>query len=194
LQVVGEENIDTDRPESQVAKLIEHFTALRLLRGLERARIWLAVEANYAMEGRRIVQDVARARVEECYTLLEDGPRQQEGIRMSEPLKKELQLSFNALLMAHRLRWHRNMISVGKGTASDPAALRKTTIDQIARYQRQLKYNANDPSALPKELFTGKIGGAEDDLCIAAQISQKAHEILAAKRDFYSRQRPLWSP
>lgn len=165
-----------------------------MLRGLERARVVLGVESNYQLEGRRIAHDIARLRVPECYTLLEDGPLRQEGMRMSETFKKELWLSFNALLMAHRLRWHRNMISVGSGVASDPAALRKTLIDQVARYQRQLKYNGNDPTALPKELFTGKIGGAADDLCIAVQLSQKAHEILETKRDFYRAQRPLWMP
>ena len=169
--------------------MVAFIQALRSLRGLETSRVVIAPEANYAMEGKRIAMDVARARVEGVYCLREDV-RGNEGIRMTEALKKEMVLSFNALLMGHHVRWHPFMVALGSGAEEQ----RKGLVDELARYQRQLIYNERDPAALPKERFHGKIGGAPDDRAIAVQLVQKSREFWLAKPEFYSNLRPLWTP
>jgi hypothetical protein len=187
--VVGVAAVNQDRPDQQVAKLIEFINALHRIRGLEQARIIFSPEANYALEGRRLVIDLANAQVENVYALHEDV-RGNEGIRMSEELKKEMVLSFNALLMQRKIRWHPYMVSID----SPAETQRKGVIDELARYQRQLIYNENDACALPKERFTGKIGGTPDDRAITIQMVQKAREFWLARPDFYSRLRPIWTP
>ena len=180
--------VNVDRPDQQVAKLIEFIHAVRRIRGLEQARVVFAPEANYAMEGRRLTIDLANAHVENVYALHEDV-RGNEGIRMTEELKKEMVLSFNALLMQRKVRWHPFFVTVD----STPEAQRKGTIDELACYQRQLIYNESDPCALPKERFTGKIGGKPDDRGLTIQMVQKTREFWLARPDFYSRIRPVWS-
>lgn len=168
---------------------MKFINELRTLRGLETSRVVIAPEANYAMEGKRLAIALADAHVESVYCLREDV-RGNEGIRMTEELKKEMVISFNALLMGHHVRWHPFMVSLG----SEPEAQRKGLTDELARYQRQLVYNENDPVALPKERFHGKVGGAADDRAIAAQLLQKSREFWQAKPDFYNNLRPLWVP
>jgi hypothetical protein len=158
---------------------------------LENAPIIIAPEANFCMEGKRIAMDIARAQVPDVYCLREDV-RGNEGIRMSEDLKKEMVISFNAWLMGRRVRWHPYMVSVSKG--SNAEAQRKGLIDELARYQRELIYNERDPAAMPKERFHGKVGGAADDRAIAIQIVEKAREFWLANPGFYSNLRALWTP
>ena len=139
-------SVNTDRPEAQAASVVKFVTELRTLKGLETSDVVIAPEANFAMEGKRICIDIANAHIERVYCLREDV-RGNEGIRMTEDLKKEMVISFNALLMGHHVRWHPYMVAIG----GEAPVERKGLIDELARYQRQLIYKENDPISLPKE-------------------------------------------
>jgi hypothetical protein len=171
----------------QIHHLVKMIHMIRRIRGLENADIIFSPEANYALDGKRLANELKLARIEGVYCLREDV-RGNEGIRMTEFLKKEMVISFNALLMGHHLRWHPFMVS----TSTDAEVMRKRLIDEVARYQRQLIYNERDPAALPKEKFHGKVGGASDDMAVTIQIVQKAYEFFRAKPEFYSQLRALY--
>lgn len=166
---------------------------MRRIRGLELADVVFCPESNYANEGKRIAVQLAQAQIDRVYCLREDT-RGNEGIRVTEDLKAEMVVSFNALIMGRHVRFHPYTVSVSSGESKSSEGMRKRLIDEIARYQRQIIPNERDPCALPKIRHTGKIGGATDDLCITIQLLQKAKEFWFAKSAFYNNLRPLWVP
>jgi hypothetical protein len=181
----------SERPETQVKKLIDHIRAVRRLPGLQTAKVVFCPESNLGSEGKRIAQDLSREQIRNCWCLMEDV-RGNEGVRMTEEFKKEMYLTTNALLLYRRIRWHPLMTSVSEDEKHGPQAMRKLIIDEVCGYQRQLIYSKTDPLAPPKERFTGKIGGTScDDHCIALQICYKAMEFWRSKPDFYARLKSL---
>jgi len=191
-QIVGADSCKSERPEEQAARLVAHIRAVRSLRGLEGARIVFCPESNLAHEGKRIAQDLARERVREVYCLMEDV-KGNEGVRTTEALKKEMVISFGALLRQHRVRWHPKMACVSRSEHENysPESMRKLIIDELAAYQREIKPNKTNPNAPPREIFSGKLSGC-DDHCIAIQLCHKAVEFWHANQDFYRRLRPLY--
>lgn len=147
-------------------------------------------ESNLGLEGIRIAQDLARAHLERCYVLMEDK-RGSEGIRMTEELKKELYMTFQALMTQRRIAWHPMMICCGDD-GETPESMRKMLIDELFAYQRRLKHDEANPDKPPREFFSGKYTGKGDDLCIAAQLCFKGAEFWNSKPDFYNNLKPIF--
>jgi hypothetical protein len=193
LQIVGADSCTGKRPETQALRLVQHMEAVRKLRGLEGSRIVFCAESNLAFEGKRIAQDLARERVKHVYCLHED--KQDEGIRTTEALKKEMAISMGALLLQQKLRFHRQMVCISNSPEEHeqhtPASMRKLIIDQLNAYSRELEPSKSNIYLPPKERYSGKRSGA-DDHAIALQINWKAKERWDCNKAFYSRLRPLF--
>lgn len=174
----------------QAQRIVEHVQKYRRLPGLEYSSTVFCPESNLGLEGKRIVQDLARAQLERCYTLMEDK-RGSEGIRMTNELKKELQMTFSALLNRRMIAWHPMMTCCGDD-GETPESMRKMLIDELAAYQRRLKHDDDDPDKPPKEFFSGKYTGKGDDLGIAAQLAFKGAEFWNSKPDFYNHLKPIY--
>lgn len=164
---------------------------MRSIDGLQTAKIVFCPESNLGSEGKRIAADLGRAKIRNCFCLMEDT-KGNEGVRMTDEFKKAMYLSMNALLLYRRVRWHPMMKSVSDDEKYSAPRMRKLLIDELCGYQRQLVYSKNDPLAPPKERFTGKIGGvACDDHCIALQILYKSMEFWCSRPEFYKQLKPL---
>ena len=101
-QIVAVDICRSKRPEEQATRVVEHILRYRKLPGLEFSSTVFCPESNLGLEGIRIAQDLARAHLERCYVLMEDK-RGSEGIRMTEELKKELYMTFQALMTQRML-------------------------------------------------------------------------------------------
>jgi hypothetical protein len=193
LQIVGADSCTGDRPEDQATRLLDHMNAVRKLRGLEGSRIVFCPESNLAFEGKRIVQDLARERALNVYCIRED--KKQEGIRMTEALKKEMAISMGALLLQRKIRFHRQMVCVSNGPndreTHTPSSMRKLIIDQLNSYQRELVPSKTNIYLPPKERYSGKRSGC-DDHAIALQICWKSKERWDCNKEFYSRMKPIY--
>lgn len=191
LQIVGADSCQTQEPEEQVERLVNHIAAVRSLRGLSLAKIVFCPESNLAWEGKRIAGDLARKRIPNVFVLKEDKNR--VGVRTTDVLKKEMVVSFNRLLIENRVRFHPRMIctSITEQENLTPDKMRDMLIKQLGQYTRELRINKKDPSKPPTEVFSGKMAGP-DDHCIALQLSYKAVEFWFANINHYRHAAPLW--
>ena len=148
-------------------------------------------ESNLANEGKRLTQDLIRLQVPNCYVIREDV-RGNEGFRMTEDFKASMFISSNSIITHRRVLFHRLMASVSEDEKLNAEAMRHMIIDQLMAYQRMLVYNDSDPYSHPKVRYTGKIGSACDDHCIAFQVCYKAMEMWHSRPEIYSRMKPIW--
>jgi len=174
----------------QYEVIVGHINGVRSLPGLDNARVIFCPESNLGGEGVRLTDDLRRARLRNTYVLREHGG--QEGFQTTETAKKQMWISVSAALNEHRIRFHPNMVCANTRQGHTPGSMRELIVKELLNYKRQLKYSASDPYKLPKELFTGKIGGACDDHSIVLQLLYVCREIYRQKWSYYRSQPPIY--
>ena len=177
--------------QRQFEFIVTHINLVRSLPGLLHSRVVFCPESNLGAEGVRITEDLRRSRVQNTYVLREHSG--QEGFQTDERAKKKMWISVNAALDEHRIRFHPHMICANTIQGHTPASMRALVVAELKNYKRRLVYNNNDPHKLPKELFTGKIGGAKDDHAIVTQLLYVSREIYRQKWAFYRSQPPIYT-
>jgi len=180
-------NLPVDR---QHEVIVAHINMVRSLPGLVNSRVIFCPESNLGGEGVRLTNDLARAKVTNVHVLLEHGGA--EGFQTSEPAKKQMWISMSSALNEHRVRFHPNMVCANTGQDHTPSGMRDMFIKELLAYRRRLVYSTSDPYKLPKELFTGKIGGGCDDHAIVGQLLYISREIYRQKWAFYRSKPPIY--
>ena len=190
-QITGIDSVTNTPVNKQYEVIVAHINAVRALPGLLNSRVIFAPESNLGAEGVRLTDDLRRARLHNTYVLREHGG--QEGFITNEKNKKQMWISMSSALNEHRVRFHPNMVCANLRQGHTPGSMREMFVKELLNYKRRLVYSQSDPYKLPKELFTGKIGGACDDHAIVGQLLYISREIYRQKLSFYRGQQPIYS-
>lgn len=168
-----------------------HIDLVRTLPGLTSSKIIFCPESNWQMEGERLIDDMARARVHELYALHEHGRGHTEGFLTSNRTKKAMWGGMRALLEQRAVSFHPLMICANTLQQNTPGSMRAMLIKELRDFKR-VTYPSKDPYKPFKEVFTGKITGANDDHAIVAQLLVICHKIYWERYDeYYSKLRPV---
>lgn len=194
-QIVGIESFQVEgglhAPTHQHDLLVQHFEELRRVDGLQKAKIILVPESNYAWESQRYGLDIIDRKIPRVYLMAED--EKQQGYRTSQSSKKMMNTLFNRALVAKRIKFHPRLICLSKNGRQEA---REALIKEFAQYKRKIIPRSGPQSEYekPLEIYTGKIGGGTDDLCVAAQINYVAHNIWWNKyTEKYQHLKPLYT-
>lgn len=191
-QITGIDTVSGIPVNRQYEVIVQHINCVRSLPGLEHSKIIFCPESNLGAEGVRLTDDLRRARVRNTVVLREHGGA--EGFQTNDKNKKEMWIAMSAALNEHRVRFHPRFAVANRAQGHNQESMREMLIKELRTYRRQLKYSSTDPHKLPKELFTGKIGGGCDDHAIVCQLLYICRNIYNQKASEYRKAEPIYVP
>lgn len=170
-----------------------HVDLVRTLPGLTASKIIFCPETNYGFEGERLIDELGRANVREVYAMHEHGKGHSEGFWTSNRTKKAMWSAMRALLEQRAVSFHPLMICANTLQHHSPGSMRAMLIKELEDFKR-VTYPSRDPYKPHKEVFTGKITGANDDHAIVVQLIVICHKMYWQRYDeFYSKLPPVRS-
>ena len=167
---------------AQHTLIVDHINALRKKGGgLEYAQVCIIPEANLGFEAQHICAAVTRAGVRD-WTALREGAQGSVGFLTTHATKEAGCVAVQELLSNGALSISRDFVSL---SADDPAKALKQFGDQLKGFQVLLKAAVN-PFAKARRTFTGKVGGAQDDMVIALQLAVLGARLFVRKEKYVS--------
>lgn len=148
-----------------------------MVKGLESCYVVAIIEANLGNEAMHHEAYLLNSGLRKIVTMNEDtGER--AGFRTTNNTKRTMAMLLNEMLRQKKLHFYEKFVCVnGK---FNPQQMKKRIVEQVANYKRVIEPPKHTHQE-PKERYTGKSGGAADDLAIALQ------QAIIAKAVFYSR-------
>lgn len=150
-------------------------------------------ENNMSHEGDRL----SRLLLAECCprTFVIEEKRGVKGALTDNPSKKRMWYLAKTALSMRRVKFHPACTCGVETSHTDINGLREMLVAELGRYKRKLKYNKNSPDRPPTEIFSGKDGGATDDLAIVFQLLYNCKPMYDANRNYYANERGfLYNP
>lgn len=181
-------------PNTQHYQLIvAHVERLRQIAGFESARIVFCPESNLGAEGMRLTADLARVHLHNAI-VLHEGKNHEEGFLTTDVTKKQMAVAFQRALLDRSVFFHPQLVTANSVQGHTPVSMRRLVVDELLAYRRVLEYSQSDPDKLPREKYTGKVGGNCDDHAIAIQLLMACREVYDRKRQFYEQQPMIYTP
>lgn len=151
-------------PVVQHDALAAHIHALQSIPALARSQIVLGVECNLGFESHHILTAMRRRNV--AHIPLFEGPQDGPGILTTNASKEIMCVATQELLDQQRLLVSRRFVC----TTASPLEAIETLSKELRTYTIVVEPPRN-PFGKPRRTYTGKVGGHNDDLCIALQLA-----------------------
>jgi hypothetical protein len=150
---------------------------MRLIReripGAQKSVFVLTVESNLGMAALHHQEWVSDVEQQQLCVLHED--KDKPGIRTDDKLKEYMQKVMCDVLQDERLYFHSNMVTCDPKKTRD--MMIKEYVEQLNNYAK-ITDPPKNPGGKPKIVYTGKLGGKNDDLCIASQLALIAKQLF----------------
>lgn len=169
----------TREPDAQHNLLARHITTLLGIETLARATVVLAVESNLGLEAHHILHAMRQRRIP--HIALHEGAQEGPGLLTTNSTKEMMCVATQELLDTHRLVLSQNMVCL----STSPRDVLETLLKQMRTYTVIVE-PARTAFLKPRRTFSGKIGGHQDDVCVAFQLAILASRIFT-RSDKYSR-------
>ncbi len=171
-----------ERATPQMDMLVDHIRAVRSIRGLEKARVVVAVESNLANESIHHAAFLSTSGLKNYVMMTEDSPVasgsvSHAGMRTTAGSKRTMVMILNSYIQGRRMLFHEQMAVTNPSKSRDD--MRGMIWRQLANYQRIVE-EPKAPLYKRREFFHGKSAGP-DDLAICVQLG-----IFAYHNFFYN--------
>ena len=127
--------------------------------------IWFIPENNLGLEGSHLEKFVRKVPLLDTYYEQEDG---RAGVRKSGLNTSDYQIKMEDMLIKGDIRFSNNLFTVSKGQT--PETIMTETQSQFERYHWEVETIGDPSKGKFKTHMTGKMGGSQDDICIALQM------------------------
>lgn len=158
--MTGLESEHAKNHDQEKSLLLRHIARLRLL--YPGVRIWFVPENNLGLEGSHLEKMVRKVPLLDTYYEQEGG---RAGVRKSGLNTSDYQITMEDMLIKENVRFSNNFFTVSKGFTE--ASILKETQSQLERYHWEVEPIGNPSNGKFRTHITGKMGGAQDDICIA---------------------------
>lgn len=152
-------------PAAQHKLLIEHIADLRRVDGQAFAQVVLIPECNLGFEANHIVAAVQRAKVMR-YVVVNEGASGGIGLLTTNETKAAMCKAVQELLEFDAISVSQQLIC--RSMSADNAM--KQLLSEMRNYSIVVE-PAKNPFGKPRQTFSGKMGGQQDDLIIALQLA-----------------------
>ena len=163
--MLGAEALRTKDVRATHRCVLNHIAAIRKLKGLERATIVLCLESNLAFESQHILHSLQEHKVRN-WVALSEGQGGTIGWLTTNERKESMCFQLRDALRVGCIMLHEDFFSVSIG----PAEALKVLDDELRNYC----IVTEPPKTLfgkVRKIYTGKLGGRNDDLAIALQLA-----------------------
>lgn len=160
VQILGAEHLNTKDVTKQFALVEAHVERLRNLPAYTHSEIYIIVERNLGNEAEH--HKIALQHLSGVKWHVDYAARR-VGFLTTQDSKYAMATLTNLMLREQRLSFLNPLIS------EKPEELRKSITQQLQNYSVQFK-DASDAFGKTRQAISGKIGGMQDDLCIALQL------------------------
>ena len=166
-------------PDAQHDLLARHVQTLRTIDALSRAMVVLGVESNLGLEAHHILHAMRKRNV--SHVALYEGAQEGPGILTTNTTKEMMCTATQELLDTRRLVLSQNMVCL----STSPRDLLDTLLKQLRTYTVVVE-PARTAFLKPRRTYSGKIGGHQDDVCVALQLAIMSSRIFQ-RSDKYKR-------
>ena len=131
-----------------------------------------------ALHNKYIEDNLEYPELEDVCVLMEDNEK--PGVRVGTIGKQFMIMSLEEKLNTQCLRFNNYVVTVGKdllGVQSDPEQRKKDLITQLASFM-WVESTSTSLQSKVKRTATGKIGGNQDDICMAVLHSRICEKIF----------------
>tara|TARA_B100000787_G_scaffold165005_1_gene148383 strand:- start:13886 stop:14833 length:948 start_codon:yes stop_codon:yes gene_type:complete len=167
MVIVGLDAVKSKNPAEYEPVLTEHLLALRNHPLTARAIIVMMVESNLGFEAFHIQRFLKRSRLAR-YTVCMSDKDQKTGLRTTNPVKEAMWIKLRTYLEEDAVCFWDKLVSVNP--EKTPKQMRKELQEELNNYKVMTEL-AKTVFQETKRTFTGKIGGAVDDLSVTLQLN-----------------------
>ena len=183
MVIAGLDAVKSKKPSAYEEILMAHILKLRSQYITANSLIVMMVENNLGFESYHIERFIKRSSAR-SYTCFMTDKDQKVGLRTTNPIKESMWHKFKTFLEEDAVFFWEHMVSVNPHSSSKE--VRKQLKDELVNYKVMVEL----PKTVfqqTKRTFTGKIGGAMDDLSVTIQLNALWHsEFWTAKySDFH---------
>jgi len=166
-------------PTAQYALLVRHLRTLQSINTLRNASLVVGVEANLGFEANHVLHALRKAGVP--HIALHEGAQESVGVLTTNASKELMCVGLQELIDHKRMVISRQLVSL----SASPLETLDTLFKQMNTYTIVVEA-PRTPFGKPRRTYTGKVGGNQDDLCIALQLAVLSMRIFQ-KNDKYKR-------
>jgi hypothetical protein len=152
--------------------LLDHINALRELPPLSNAQIVLGIECNLGFEAQHAVHTLQRAHLRR-WLALSEGPQGTVGLLTTNQSKEIMTVAVQELLAGNRLYQYRDMVCL----SNTRAEMFRLLSHEMRRFMILVEPPKN-VFGKPRKTYSGKVGGQNDDVCIALQLAVLSLQIF----------------
>lgn len=158
--------------------IVNHIARIRLVPELTDATVVLALESNLGFECQHIIHMLQRKDVRR-WLAMSEGANGSIGWLTTNERKEAMVMQLRSVLNVGCCALWDRFFSLSYETPHEALIVARRQLEAFTI----LVEPSRTPFGKPRKTYTGKIGGAQDDLCVALQLA------LTACRCFYSSER-----
>ena len=169
--IAGLDAVKSKAPSQYEPVLYDHIMAFRNHQYTKNARIVIMVENNLGFESFHIERFINRTKARNNCCFLTDKD-QKVGLRTTNPIKESMWHKFKTFLEEDAVFVWEEIVSVNSNYTS------KEMLKQLREELNNYKVMIELPKTVfqeTKRTFTGKLGGAIDDLSVTVQLNALWH-------------------
>ena len=158
--------------------IVRHIARIREQPDLSNCTIVLCLESNLGFECQHIIHMLQREKVRR-WLAMSEGAGGTVGWLTTNERKEAMMLQMRSVLNVGCIALWERFFTLSYDTSDEVCRLAQKQLEAFTI----LVEPSRTPFGKPRKTYTGKIGGAQDDLCVALQLA------LSACRCFYSTDR-----